>query len=104
MEEFFDNLSPEDLDDLSSTIVLTDQDGNDTEFELMDIISYKDEDYAILLPADDENESELVILQMEDEDEDDDEVSFLPVESEETLSAIYEIFKEKFKDEFDFVD
>ena len=37
-------------------------------------------------------------------DEDSDEESYVSVEDEDTLNKVFEIFKEKFKDDFDFVD
>ena len=43
-----------------------------------------------------EGEDEIVILEVEPVDEDNE--NYLAVEDEETLNAVYEIFKEKFKD------
>ena len=37
-------------------------------------------------------------------EETEDEESYISVESEEILNAVFEIFKEKFADEFDFTD
>ena len=37
-------------------------------------------------------------------DEESEEESYVSVEDEETLNKVFEIFKEKFKDDFDFVD
>ena len=36
----------------SNLIVLTDQDGNSVRFELLDIVEYKEDEYAALYPAD----------------------------------------------------
>ena len=44
-----------------------------------------------------------MILQVEDTDSDEEE-SYVSVEDEEVLNKVFEMFKEKFKDEFDFVD
>ena len=48
----------------------------------------------------------MVILKVEDSDDDSDEEteSYVSVEDEETLTKVFEIFKDKFKNEFDFVD
>ena len=52
-----------------------------------------------------EEEGEVVILKVEDnDDEDSDEESYVSIEDEEILNKVFEIFKEKFKDDFDFVD
>ena len=62
----------------------------------------------VLLPVTDEgeeDEGEVVILKVEDnDDEDSEEESYVSVEDEDTLNKVFEIFKEKFKDDFDFVD
>ena len=88
--------------DNENLVVLTDENGNDLEFEWLDTITYNDEFYIVLLPLDDEAD-EVVILLMEYNGEGEPE-NFLPVEDEETLQAVYEIFQEKNKDKFDFVD
>ena len=47
----------------------------------------------------------VVILKIEDNDnEDAEEESYVSVEDEEILNKVFDIFKEKFKDDFDFVD
>ena len=88
--------------DNENLVVLTDENGNDLEFEWLDTITYNDEFYIVLLPLDDDAD-EVVILLMEYNGEGEPE-NFLPVEDEETLQAVYEIFQEKNKDKFDFVD
>lgn len=92
-------------DDESNIVVLNDEDGNEVKFEFLDLIEYESEEYVVLLPIDDEGENddgEVVILKMEDSDTD--EESYVGVEDEETLSAVFDIFKDKFKDEFNFTD
>lgn len=96
----------EELDD--NVIVLNDEDGNEVKFEFLDLIELDDEEYVVLLPIleDDEAEDdgEVVILKLEDTDDGSDEESYVGVEDEEILNKVFAIFKEKFKDEFDFVD
>lgn len=82
-------------------IVLNDENGNEVEFEFLDLIPYQGQEYVVLLPTDDEAD-EVVILQLE-ESEDDSE-SYLGVEDENIVSAVFDIFKDKYKDEFNFVD
>ena len=86
-------------------IVLTDEDGVDVEFEFCASIEYEGKEYVVLLPTDDDD-GEVVILQvMEDEDADeDDEATYVGVDDEEVLQAVFEIFKEQAGDEFDFED
>ena len=46
---------------------------------------------------------EVVILKVEPTESEDEE-SYVGVEDEEILNKVFEIFKEKFKDEFNYVD
>ena len=57
-----------------------------------------------MLEEGEEDDGEVVILKIEDTDEENEQESYVSVESEETLMKVFNIFKEKFKDEFDFVD
>lgn len=82
-------------------IVLNDENGNEVEFEFLDLIPYQGQEYVVLLPTDDEAD-EVVILQLEESG--DDSESYLGVEDENIVSAVFDIFKAKYKDEFNFVD
>ncbi len=103
MDNKNDNLN-EELED--NIIILNDEDGKETKFEFLDLINYDDEQYVVLLPTEEESDEpgEVVILRIEDTDQDSDEESYVSVEDEEVLNKVFEIFKDKFKDEFDFVD
>jgi uncharacterized protein YrzB (UPF0473 family) len=87
------------MNELENILILTDEEGNDVSFEFLDLIEYQGNEYVILLPVDDED-GEVVILMVEAVS--DDEESYKAVEDEEVLVAVFEIFREKFKDEFDF--
>ena len=91
------------MEEMSNLIVLNDEEGNEVEFEFLDLIEYKGTDYVVLLPTD-EDDGEVVILQVEAEDPDNDEESYGSVDDPATLQAVFAIFTEKFKDEFDFAD
>ncbi len=97
-----DNNQDEELDNI---IVLNDENGNEVEFEFLDLIDYEGETYVVLLPndEDDEETGEVIILKLEDSEFDDEE-SYVSVDDEDVLNSVFEIFKEKFKDEFNFVD
>lgn len=82
-------------------IVLNDENGDEVQFEFLDLIEYESKEYVVLLPTDDED-GEVVILEVEDTDGD--EESYISVDDEETLMKVFEIFKEKFKQEFNFLD
>lgn len=87
-------------------VVLNDEDGKEVKFEFLDLIELDGEEYVVLLPVEEEENEpgEVVILQIEDSDDDSEEESYVSVEDEEVLNKVFEIFKEKFKDDFDFVD
>ncbi len=91
-------------EELDNVIVLNDEDGNDVKFEFLDLIEYSGEEYVILLPMEEEEDAdEVVILKVEDTDSENEE-TYVGVDDQEVLNAVFEIFKEKFKDEFNFVD
>ncbi len=96
-------------EELDNIITLNDENGEEVKFEFLDMVELDSEEYVVLLPIEDEengNEEdagEVVILKVEDTDSDDEE-SYVSVDDEETLNTVFEIFKEKFKDEFNFVD
>lgn len=94
-------------EELNNIVVLDDENGNEVEFEFLDLIELDGEEYVVLLPTNDNENSEeadeVVILQLEKTDSEDEE-SYVSVENEETLNKVFEIFKEKFKDEFNFTD
>ena len=82
-------------------LTLTDENGNETAFEYLDVIEYKGEEYLILMPAEEESD-EIVILLIEPVDEENE--NYLAIEDEATLMAVYEIFKERYKDVLTFAD
>jgi len=101
--DFEDNV--EDLgEDLDNIVVLNDEEGKEVKFEFLDLIEYENEEYVILLPLDENEDSEeVVILKVEDTDSEEEE-SYVSVDDEEVLNTVFDIFKEKFKDEFNFID
>lgn len=100
-ENVENNQNEEELDNI---IILNDEEGKEVKFEFLDLVELENEEYIVLLPADEgEEEGEVVILKIEDS-EDSEEESYVSVDDEEVLNKVFEIFKDKFKDEFDFVD
>lgn len=104
MEENFNGGNEE----LENIIILNDEDGNNVKFEFLDLVELDNEEYVVLLPVTEEGEEEegeVVILKVEDnDDENSEEESYVSVEDEDILNRVFDMFKEKFKDEFDFVD
>ena len=87
------------MEEEANILSLTDEDGNEVEFELIDSVDYEGKEYLILLPPDDEA-AEVVILEVEPHA--DGSESFLTVNDEDALMAVFAIFKDRFQDIFTF--
>ena len=85
----------------SSILSLTDENGEEVEFEYLDCIEFQGKEYLVLIPCESE-EAEIVILEVEPVDEETE--NYLSVQDEGILNAVYEIFKEKFADTLEFAD
>lgn len=93
-------------EELDNIITLNDEEGNEVQFEFLDLIEYNSEEYVILLPVeekDEEEAGEVVILKVE-QSESEDEESYVGVEDDDELNAVFALFKDKYKDEFNFID
>ena len=85
----------------TSFITLTDENGEEAEFEFMECIEYQGKEYIVLLPADEES-AEVVILEVVPVDEENED--YISVEDMDILEAVYAIFKDHFKDVLTFED
>lgn len=83
----------------SSILTLTDENGEDTNFEYLDCVEYEGIEYLVLMP---EETSEIVILEVKPVDEENE--NYLAVEDQTILDAVYGIFKERYKDVLQFED
>ncbi|MBQ3192479.1 MAG: DUF1292 domain-containing protein [Oscillospiraceae bacterium] len=84
-----------------SILTLTDENGQDVNFEYLDCIEYNGVEYLVLMPEEDET-NEVVILEVEPVDEEVE--NYLAVEDEAVLDAVFAIFKEKFSDVLEFAE
>ena len=97
--------TPNNGEELDNIIILNDENGNEVKFEFLDLMEYEGEEYIILLATEEsEDNDEVVILKVEDVEDDPDMETYVSVDDEDTLNAVFEMFKEKFKDEFNFID
>ena len=80
-------------------ITLNDEDGNEIKIEFLDLISYRQKDYVVMLPLED-SDGEVVILQLEEVD--DETESYIGVENEFVLETVFSLFKERNKDFYEF--
>ena len=89
------------MEEQEGIITLTNENGEEVEYQLIDSITYENAEYVVLLPVDEED-CEVVILAVEADD--DDMENYVFVDDEEILEGVYAIFKERFADELDFED
>ena len=94
-----ENLIPEEEE--VNILTLTDENGQDVDFEYLDCIEYQDKEYLVLMPVEEDAE-EIFILEVEPVDEENE--NYLSVSDENVLNAVYDIFKEKYKDVLTFED
>ena len=82
-------------------LTLTNENGEDVQFEYLDVIEYQGKEYLFLMPLEDEEDG---ILIMEIQPVDEETENYLAIEDEALLDTLFGLFKEKFKDYFDFED
>lgn len=85
-------------------IDLYDEDGNKTVFEHLDTVMCKGGEYMIFIPYNDEESDVDEIVIFKTEPDGNGESALMQVVDAETLSDVYEVFKERNADKFDFED
>lgn len=96
--DFEENDEKEELDNI---IVLNDEDGNEVEFEFLDIVECDGSEYIVLMPVEDADNGEVAICRVEGED---DNESYIGVDNEDEAQRVFMVFKEKNKVDFTFMD
>lgn len=94
-------MSEEERDDI---VVLIGEDGEEVEFEHIDTVELNGNEYVVLLPLEEDDEDdevdEVIILKVEHNDDGED--SFVTVEDEDELNNVFEEFKARMEEEYDF--
>ncbi len=85
----------------SEPIYLSDENSEQMAFRFLDLIQYEEREYIVLMPTEGPWSGEAVILQRDLQDDDE---GYTDVEDPKTLRAVYELFKEHFRDRFIFED
>lgn len=75
-------------------ITLTDQYGESVRFELLDIVEYEDQEFAVLYPADGGDDEPVHILRITSENLDLDEMEFEGLDDEDLINAVFDLFCE----------
>ncbi len=93
-------MSEDERDDI---IVLIGEDGEEVEFEHLDTVEMDGNEYVVLLPLDEQDNEEIdevVILKVDHNEEGED--AFVTVDDEDELNSVFEEFKERMEEEYDF--
>ena len=85
-------------------VTLKNEKGEEECFELLHYLEYEGEEYVVLLPLEDSEYASAVVILKIVETGDADEESYVGVEDEDTLEAVFSLFKEEFQDDFNFID
>ncbi|MCX7922150.1 MAG: DUF1292 domain-containing protein [Clostridia bacterium] len=83
-------------------VVLVDEDGEEVEFEHIETIEKDGNEYVVLMPLDQdeaEEAEEVIILKIEHNEDGED--SFVTIEDEAELNAVFEEFKAMMEEEYD---
>ena len=88
------------LQEEESILTLTDENGEEMQFEYMDCIAYEGSEYLVLSPL--EEPGQIVILKIEPVDEENE--NYVAVMDEAILDAVFDIFKKRYKDVLQFED
>jgi len=90
-------------DERDDIVVLVDENGEEVEFEHIDTIEMNDNEYVVLAPyleeeTEETDEEEIIILKVDHNENGED--SFVTVEDEEELDAVFEEFQSRMEEEF----
>lgn len=100
MSDILNNNIEDSEEEIENYITLTDDDGEDISFEILDEIELNGRIFAVLIPFDDEDGDVIILEIIPSDNSEDDE--YISVEDEELLNTVFEEFKNRNADEFDF--
>ena len=83
-------------------ITLEDDLGNEQDFEFLDVVEYNNDEYIILLPVEGEEEEKNEVMILRIESIDDETENYVGIDDEDTLQKVFDIFKKRYEDQFDF--
>ena len=84
----------EEMENEGALITLTDDEGNEVEFEFLDVIEYDGDEYIVLI-ENDEDADEVVILKINALDEETEE--YVSIDDEEILQTVFDMFNKKYE-------
>ena len=83
-------------------ITLEDDLGNEQEFEFRHVVEYNGDEYIILLPVEGEDEEQNEVMNLQIESLDDETENYIGIDDEEVLQKVFDIFKKRYEDAFEF--
>ena len=89
----------EEMENDGTLITLGDEEGNEIEFEFLDVVEYEGEEYIVLIENDEEAD-EVVILKINAIDDETEE--YASIDDEELLEKLFDIFKSKYEGDINF--
>lgn len=89
----------EEMDTEGTLISLVDEEGNEVEFEFLDVVEHEGEEYIVLI-ENDEDADEVVILKINVIDDETEE--YVSIEDDELLETLFEKFKSKYEGDINF--
>ena len=89
----------EEMENEGALITLTDDEGNEVEFEFLDVIEYDGDEYIVLI-ENDEDADEVVILKINALDEETEE--YVSIDDEKILQTVFDMFKKKYEGDINF--
>ena len=90
----------EEDDAIENYITLTDDNGEDISFEIIDTLEYDDRTFAVLLPFEDEDGEVIILEILPGEGPDYDE--FVSVDDDDLIEKVFEEFKKNYDGEYEF--
>lgn len=83
-------------------IVLTDEDGQEVRFVILDIIEEDDKCYVVCAEEDDESD-EVIIMEVREPEDRDNMEEYLSVDDESLLAHLFDVFQERNADYYNFI-
>lgn len=97
-DELLNDVTDVEEDEEDGVLELEDEEGNTVRFEFLDLIDYENEQYAVLLPVEGLDLTDMVVvLRLVEEDG---EQAFERVD-DDAVQAVFALYKEKHPEEFD---
>ena len=92
------------IEDSDDIIILNDEDGNECRFQFLDMIDYKGREFIVLLSEEEaaKEESDVDILEVVSVPGNPELENYLPVDDDDIIEAVFDIFAANNKDTLDF--